>query len=54
MAGTGGESTALPPQTAPGEENDQDKGPVVLWVALALLAAGGALAGGLILAKKKK
>ncbi len=54
VAGTGGESTALLPQTAPGEENHQDKGPVVLWVALALLAAGGALAGGLILAKKKK
>lgn len=48
------ERTEEPPQTAPDEQNDQDKGPAVLWAALGLLAAGGALAGGLILAKKKK
>ena len=50
----GDSSAQLPPQTAPDEQNDQEKGPVVLYVALGLLAAGGALAGGLMLAKKKK
>lgn len=47
-------STRIPAESAPGESGTGEGGPMALWIAAGLLAAGGCLAGLLVWKKKKE